>query len=178
MVALTTTATFLALESSWWNYPGFEAWKFFNLFVFVGALVYFLRQPVSLALRARREGIRRELIRAQEERDAALAKLAEVEARLSRLDSEVAGIREQAALDSAAEQERIAQSAKEDAEKIRMQAKREIENSGKAAKQELRRFAAEQSVKLAEAFVRHEIKPEDDERLVGQSVGQIGGSRL
>src|SRR3712207_3317434 len=80
----------------WYNIPGFELWKVFNLALFVGALVYLLRRPIGESLRMRREGIRRDLMRAQEERNAALAKLEEVNARLANLDVEVARVREQA----------------------------------------------------------------------------------
>lgn len=161
----------------WWNKPGLELWKFFNLFLFVGALIYFIRRPVSDALRARREGIRRELMRAREERDAANAKLEEVEARLARLDAEVASVREQARREAEAEGERIRRSADEEADKLREQARREIESAGKAARQELRRYAAEQSVRLAEEMIRRDIRPEDDQRLVNRQVEELGGIR-
>ena len=49
---------------SWLNYPGFEAWKFFNLFLFAGVLFFLLRRPIGEAMRVRREGIRYELKRA------------------------------------------------------------------------------------------------------------------
>lgn len=163
--------------TSWWNMPGFEAWKFFNLTVFVLALVYVLRRPLGEALRARREGIRRDLMRAQEERNAALAKLEEVEARLSRLDAEVEVVREQANREAAAERERIKRATEEDARKLREQAQREIESAGKAARQELRRYAAEQSVRLAEEMIRRDMRPEDDERLVKLQVEELGGSK-
>jgi hypothetical protein len=72
------------------DYPGFEAWKFINLAVFVGVMIYILTRKVKLgeAFRTRREHIKQELARAQQERDAAIAKLKEVEARLGRLDAE------------------------------------------------------------------------------------------
>src|SRR5215212_9305886 len=78
----------------WWlYYPGLEVWKFVNLLIFILALLFFLKKMgLSEAFRARREGIRRDLMRAQEERNAALAKLEEVETRLSRLDAEVTNI--------------------------------------------------------------------------------------
>ncbi|HEX8096902.1 MAG TPA: hypothetical protein VF507_02645, partial [Pyrinomonadaceae bacterium] len=120
-------------------------------------------------------GIRRELMRAQEERNAALAKLQEVEERLTRLDAEVSGVREQAAREAAEERERIRRSAEEDARKMREQAQREIESVGKAARQELRAYAAEQSVRLAEEMIRRDIRPDDDARLVKRSVEELGG---
>jgi F-type H+-transporting ATPase subunit b len=161
----------------WWNTPGFEAWKFFNLTVFVLALVYVLRRPLGEALRARREGIRRDLMRAREERNAALLKLEEVEARLARLDAEVETVREQANREAAAERERIKRATEEDAVKLREQAQREIESAGKAARQELRRYAAEQSVKLAEGMIRRDMRPADDERLMNLEIEELGGDK-
>ncbi|HEV2911977.1 MAG TPA: ATP synthase F0 subunit B [Pyrinomonadaceae bacterium] len=161
----------------WWNRPGLELWKFVNLFLFIGALLYFIRRPVSDALRARREGIRRELMRAQEERDAANAKLEEVNARLARLDEETASLREQSRREAEEERERIRRSTEADAEKMREQARREIESAGKAARQDLRRYAAEQSVRLAEEMIRRDISPEDDQRLVNRQVEELGGIR-
>ena len=160
----------------WWlNYPGFEAWKFVNLGLFVCLLVYFLRRPLGEAFRARREGIRRDLMRAQEERDAALAKLEEVEARLARLDDEVATVREQANREAEQERERIKRATEEEARKMREQAQREIESAGKAARQELRHYAAEQSVRLAEQMIRRDMRPEDDVRLVNLEIEELGG---
>lgn len=159
----------------WWNKPGLEVWKFFNLFLFVGVLVYILKRPISEAMRARREGIRRDLMRAQEERNAALAKLEEVEARLARLDEEVVTVREQSQREAAEERERIKRASEEEAQKLRDQARREIESAGKAARQELRQYTAEQSVRLAEEVIRREMRPEDDARLVNLQVEELGG---
>lgn len=151
--------------------------RLFNLALFVGVMVYFLRRPLGEALRARRENIRRDLMRAQEERDAALAKLEEVDARLAMLEGEVETVRAQAEREAAAERERIERSAEEDSRKLREQAQREIESAGKAAKQELRRYAAEQSVKLAEEMIRAGMRPEDDARLVRAYVEDLGGMK-
>ena len=35
-------------ESRWWDYPGFELWKFANLTIFVLALVYIMTRKVKL----------------------------------------------------------------------------------------------------------------------------------
>ena len=93
-------------SAPWWNKPSFEVWRWLNLLIFVYVFYRILRRPVSEAMRARREGIRRELMRAQEERNAALAKLEEVEARLAKLDAEVATVREQSQKEAAEERER------------------------------------------------------------------------
>ena len=172
----------LALAASetthWWDYPGFELWKFVNLAIFVIALVFAMRRffGVPEMFRDRKETIRRELERAQQERDAAVAKLEEVEERLARLDSEVATIKERSKLEAAEERERIARSTETEISKLSAQALREIENAGKAAKKELRRYTAEQSVKLAAQMIRREMKPEDDARLITNNIEELGGA--
>src|ERR1051326_2579604 len=163
----------------WWDYTGFEVLKFFNLFIFVGALVYVLVRKAKLgeAFETRREGIKAELNKARIERDAALAKLKEVEERLSGLHAEVATIKEKSEREAAAERERIAQSTAAEITKLSAQAQREIENAGKAAKNELRRFTAEQSVRLAEEMIKRDLRPEDDARLIGRNIEEMGAAQ-
>jgi F0F1-type ATP synthase membrane subunit b/b' len=178
MNLLTVFLMFFNSESvapPWWNYPGWEAWKFFNLLVFTSLLFYLLRRPLGESLLARREAIRRELMRAQEERIAALAKLEEVGARLANLDSEVETIRAQARREAAEERERIARATEEEMRKLREHARREIEGASKAARQELRRYAAMQSIRLAEEFIRRDMRAEDDARLMSDYVESLGG---
>ena len=174
-----TPALFMILqEPRWWDYPGFEFWKFVNLAVFVGGLVYLATRKMKLgeAFKTRRETIKQELAKAQQERDAAVAKLKEVEERLARLDSEVSTIREQAKREAAEERERIAKSTEVEIAKLGESAKREIESAGKAAKHELRNYAAATSVRLAEEIIRREMRPEDDARLLQRNVQELGGA--
>ena len=151
--------------------------KLVNLLLFVGLMFYFLRRPIMGAFGARQESIRSELMRAEEERAAATAKLEEVEGRLARLNAEVEAIRTQAQNEAAEERVRIEQAAEEEIKKIREQARREIESAAKAARAELRAFTAEQSVKLAEEMIRRDIRPEDDAHLAREYVEELGGVR-
>ena len=171
--------TWLSLEGGtvWWNYPGFELWKFVNLLVFVGAAIYLhhrFGRPLSQALTLRRESIKRELQRAQEERDTAFAKLADMEARFERLDSEISSIRDRSKAEAEAERRRIEESTSAEMAKLRQQAQREIEGASKIATQELRRFAVRASLSLAEEVIRREIRPEDDKRLINMNVEEFG----
>jgi F-type H+-transporting ATPase subunit b len=149
--------------------------KVVNLLLFAGAMYFVLRRPLAEAFRARQEGIRRDLMRAEEERRAAVAKLEEVEERLAHLGSEVEAIHEQAQKEAAEERARIERAAEDEVRKIREQARREIESASKAARAELRAYAAEQSVRLAEEMIRRDIRPEDDAHLVGEYVEELGG---
>lgn len=165
-------------EPHWWDYPGLELWKFVNLALFAGGLIYVLTRKVKLgeAFKTRRETIKQELARAKQERDAALAKLKEVEERLARLGSEVSTIQERSQREAAEERERIAKSTEVEVAKLGESAKREIERAGKAAKHELRNYAAATSVRLAEEIIRREMRPEDDARLLQRNVQELGGA--
>jgi ATP synthase F0 subunit b len=147
-----------------------------NLLLFVGLMYFFLRRPLGEAFSARREGIRRDLLRAEEERNAAIDKLKEVERRLGRLNAEVEAIRTQAQREAAEERKRIEHATEEEIRKIREQARREIESAAKAARAELRAYTAEQSVRLAEELIRKEIRPEDDAHLLSEYVEELGGA--
>lgn len=151
----------------------------FNVLLFVALLYYILVRLFKLgdAYRGRQEEIRNDLMRAQEERNAAVERLKEVEGRLARLDTEIGAIRSQAQKEAAEERARIERSTDDEIRKIREQARREIDSAAKTARAELRAFAAEQSVKFAEELIRKDIRPEDDARLVGEYVEELGGAR-
>jgi ATP synthase F0 subunit b len=159
----------------WWNYPGFEAWKFLNLAIFVGILVYLLRKPLSGAFKAKREAIRAELIKAEEEKQAALAKLTSAEAKLARIDSESDEIVEKAQQEAAAEKARILREAEEEANRLRSQAESEIERKAQQVRLELRRYSAEESIRLAEEKIKQNINPAKDAQLVKANIQSIGG---
>jgi F0F1-type ATP synthase membrane subunit b/b' len=174
-----TLSAFLASEYPWWNYPSLELWKFVNLFVFIAVGLYIHRRwgrPVREGLRARRERIKNELEKARAERDLAYAKLADVEARFEKLDAEVASIRERARAEAEAESQRLQASTEQELARIRENAKRELESAGKLAKHELRKFAAQESVRIAEEILSREIKPDDDARLTTLSLQELGRS--
>ena len=163
----------------WWDYPGFELWKFVNLLVFVSLMIYILVRKARLgeAFRTRRERIKAELDKARTERDAALAKLKEVEERLTGLNDQLANIKERSQREAAEERERISLSTENEISKLTAQAQRDIENAAKAAKSELRRFTAEQSVRMAEELIKREMRPEDDVRLIGRNIEEMGAAR-
>jgi F0F1-type ATP synthase membrane subunit b/b' len=163
--------------NTWFNYPGLEAWKFINLAIFIVVAIVLHRRfgkPLRRKFEERSEAIKQELLTAQKERDEARARLAEIETRFQKLDAEVLAI--QAKAKSEAENERARLQAEGEAEvaKIRDQARREIESAGKAARLELRRFAAAESVQLAEEVLRREIRPDDDARITAMNVQEFG----
>ena len=163
----------LLQAAEWYNYPGLELWKFANLAIFTGLGIYVLRKPISQALASRREAIQQELVRAQNERDQALARVAEADSLLARLDDDVRKVQEQAREEVTSEQQRIAASTEREIEKLKQQAQREMETADKLARKELRQFLAEKSVQMARESIRVQMRPEDDSALIRESIGEL-----
>ncbi|HEY0364925.1 MAG TPA: ATP synthase F0 subunit B [Pyrinomonadaceae bacterium] len=157
----------------WMNYPGLELWKFLNLAIFTAAGIYVLRKPINQALLARREAIQQEIITAQQEREKSLARVAEADSLLSRLDGDVRTVEEQAREEAKSERQRIAVSTEREMEKLKQQAQREMETADKLARKELRQFLAEKSVQVARESIRTQMRPEDDAALIRESIGEL-----
>ena len=157
----------------WFNYPGLEVWKFLNLAIFLAAAIYVLRKKINEALLARRGAIQQELLAAQTEREQALARVAEADDLLSRVDEHVGAIHKQAAQEAEAERQRLAQATTNERDKLKQQAQREIESANKLARKQLRQFLAKRSVELARVSVQNQMRPEDDTLLIKESIGDL-----
>ncbi|MDQ3800534.1 MAG: ATP synthase F0 subunit B [Acidobacteriota bacterium] len=169
--------------ADWWhthadpylNYPGFEAWKFMNLAIFIAIMTYLLKKPLSAAFKARREQIRAELIRAEQERRAAEARLIETESKLARLDAERTNVLTRAEREAELEKQRIAEQTEFEIRKLREQAESEITRTAQQARHELRRLSAEETIRLAEEMIKQGMTPQADARLVRSNIQAIGG---
>lgn len=163
----------LAEGIEWYNYPGLELWKFANLAIFTAAAIYVLSKPINQALLARRDAIQQELVNAQAERDQAVARVAEADSLLSRLDEDVHTVEAQAREEAISEKQRIATSTERELEKLKQQAQREVETADKLARKELRQFLAKESVLIARESIRTQMRPEDDTALIRESIGEL-----
>jgi F0F1-type ATP synthase membrane subunit b/b' len=157
------------------NYPGFELWKFINLAIFVTLLVYVLRKPVGEAFKAKREVIRAELIKAEEEKQAALQDLTSVEAKLVGIDQEKDVVMKAAREEIDYEKKRLAAQAEFEATKLAAQAEGELTRLGQVARLQLRRFAVDESLRMAEDKLRSQVDTNTDAKLVKAGIESIGG---
>ena len=157
----------LLLSGSFWTSPtGFP--KLVNLAIFLTILYLLLRKPTREFFRQRLTGVRETLDKAAREKQQATEKMAELDARLNRLDADLREIKTQSDRDAAAERARMDETVKRDIEKIREMAAREVEASKQVALADLRAFAATMAVDLAEQMIRREMTPADDAKLVAR----------
>lgn len=160
-------------EEGWLNYPGLEAWKFVNLAIFIVLAIYVLRHKINEGLLARRESIQQELIAAKTEHEQALARVAEADGLLSRLDDDVRNVHEQARAEAEQERQRLAAGTEREIEKLKQQAQREVERADKIARKELRQYLAQRSIELARESLKSRMRPEDDTVLIEESIGEL-----
>lgn len=154
--------------------PKASYWLFtsLNFAVVVWLVGWFLKAKVSPGLRERNVSIRSSMDAAKKASDEANARLANIEARLTKIDSEVAGLKAQAETDFKTEEQRIQQQATEDAKRVVEAAEQEIEAAAKSARRNLKVFAADLAVGLAEKKIS--VDRDTDENLVRSFVDQLG----
>ena len=102
-----------------------------------------------------------------------MARVAEADSLLSRLDDDVRTVQEHAREEASSEKQRIAASTEREIEKLKQQAQREMETADKLARKELRQFLAEKSVQVARESIRTQMRPEDDTALIRESISEL-----
>ena len=168
-----------ALElPEWFNYPGLEAWKFLDLAIFTGVMIYILRRPIADALAGRRDAIKQEMLDAEMKRARAMEKANEAQSQLEHLDADIQSVREQANKEAQSERERLAAATTRELDKLNQQARREMETADKVARKQLREFFAVKSIDVARQSIRTQMRPEDEAVLINESIGELRRTRV
>ena len=153
----------------------FEVLNFLILAIGVG---YLAVKTLPKQFRERNSSIQRHLVDARTATEEAGARLNAVEARLSKLDAEIAGMRAHVEAETARDEQRIRASVEEEAAKIVAAADSEIQAATATARRELQRHAAELAIEHASK--RLVVSAETDrlliqgfaQRLTGEKGGQ------
>jgi F-type H+-transporting ATPase subunit b len=145
-----------------------------NFLVIAAAIVWAAKKFLPGMFRDRTAAIQKAMQEAQMASEEARRKLADIEARLQKLDVEIGMMRDAAEKEGAAEEARIEAAAKEDARKIVVSAEQEIAAAAKAARRQLTAYAADLAVGLAQKQIH--IDASTDQALVRNFAGQLGSS--
>jgi len=156
----------ISVESAYWIAMFVN---FAIIFVAIGAA---MKSKLPSYFSSRNEAIHRGIVEARNASEDAKRRLADIESRLSRLDSEVAQIKVSSEQESAAEEARIRAAAEADAKRILVAAEQEIEAAGRQARRDLKALAADLAVDLAARKIQ--IDSATDESLVRNFVAQLG----
>jgi F-type H+-transporting ATPase subunit b len=138
----------------------------FNIVVLFAAVGYGLMKALPKAFKARSTAIQKHLVDARTATEEASARLNSVEARLSKLDEQIAGMRLEAEAEGAREEQRIKASVEDEKKKIVAAAEAEIQNATTLARREIQRYAAELAIEQA---ARKLVVTAETDRLLVQS---------
>jgi F-type H+-transporting ATPase subunit b len=124
----------------------FDILNFAVLALLVG---WFLIRTLPKTFRSRNTSIQKDLVDARTATEEASARLGSVEARLGKLDEQIATMRAQAEKDSALDEQRIKASVEEEKQKILADAEQEIAAATLHAHRQLQQYAAELAIEQA-----------------------------
>lgn len=157
------------------TYFGIPGWllKTLNMIVFLGLLVWLVRKPVGEAFRARSESIRGAAREAQERRQKADSLAADIQARLTQIEQEVAAIHERAEAEGERQKRELIAAAEAEAQKILASARTEVDNRLKHARKELTEFAGQLASERAEQLIRERITEADQHKLFRESLREV-----
>ncbi len=147
----------------------FEVANFIVLAALIGLL---LAKTLPKTFRDRNSAIQKNLADARSATEEAQIRLSGVEARLAKLDDEIAALRAQADKASAIEEQRIQASLAEETEKILAAAEQEIEAATTHAQRQLQQYAAELAIE--QAARKLVISAETDRLLIQNFARRLG----
>lgn len=150
--------------------------RWLNFLIVFGGAGYLIAKHGGAFFRGSAKAIAASITEAQAAKAEADRELREVEARIARLDQEIAGLRESARRDSAVEADRLRASGHAEIEKINLAARGELGATERAAHQELRVLAAAMAVDRAGAIVKSRMNTEVRERIFQSFLGGLGRS--
>lgn len=153
---------------------GYFIYHSIGLALLLGVLIYFTRAPLQGFLRDRSDGIRRQIESAEAALAASRAEAAELRTRLERIADENEALVAAAAEQAEGERVLALERARQSAERIREESRRAADQEITRARRELQEEAARLATTLAGELLRQGMTPDDDRRIVGEFVEQIG----
>jgi F-type H+-transporting ATPase subunit b len=152
------------------------AFAILNFILLIIILVRFAKKPFREYLQTRHATIRDNLAEAATMRDEARQKLDEIQAKLTRLDTEIAEIKAHVAKDAELEKDRIIKTAEAEAERLIKAADKTLDKDIRRARRMLETEAINAALGAAEKLVKQQVNEADRNRLNEEYFEQIASS--
>lgn len=150
------------------------AWRILDFGLMAALLIYLLAKPIKNGLAGRRDGIEKALSDAVAAREAAEAKFAEYDVKLTKAAAEIEEMSTAIRREGELERDRILANAREMAAKITSEAEKTAESEILRARTELRQEASRLAIAMAEDLLKKQINAADQQRLVSEYMSQVG----
>jgi F-type H+-transporting ATPase subunit b len=146
---------------------------FIVFLLLLGILAKFAWGPIAAALEKREQTIAKQIEEARHASEMAAKQLQDYERKLAAATEEARAIVTQAKNDAIVAKDRIVAEAQEAASKERERAVADIASAKNDALREIAAQSVQTAVQLATNIIRREVKPEDHDRLIGESLQQF-----
>ena len=140
-----------------------------NSAIMIGAILWLIFRFIPNMYRKRSETLDKQIFDATMATSRAKERLAVVEERLSKLDVEIASIREQSERDSAEDERRVHESLEVEKQRLMASVEQEIESAGASARRDLRNYAASLAIERAVSQIN---LTEDEDRALIRTFGR------
>jgi len=144
-----------------------------NFFILVAILVYFLRKPTKEFFASRATLIRQQISQAQELKEQADKRFADLEQRLQGVEAEGKKLVQELKHDGELEQRRMVQSAQDQAAAMKALSEKVMVQELRKAKEELKREAVALAAEMAEKLIRDNVSAQDQNRLVDDYLNKM-----
>ena len=144
----------------------------FNFFLMLGLIYWKCGPLLTNALQARSRSIQRAIEEAQRLADDAAKRLAEVEERWAKVDSEISAMQARAEVDMNYEEQALSARTAEEIRRMMAYSQSEIDRAAQRARHELKAFAADLAISLARESIQ--INKRTDEQLVQDFIQGLG----
>ena len=148
-------------------------WRWANFLILAGVLAYLMAKMLPPLFASRSTEIRKGISEAQQMKQDAEKRSAEMDARLNALGADIEKFRTQSTAEMQQEGERISRETAAQIKKIEQQAAVELESVGKTARRQLKEYAAELALGMAEERLRARIDGAAESALVDGFVSDL-----
>jgi len=148
-----------------------------NFIIYGAALFFLLKGALSAMFKSRKEELETLLSQAEKDKAEGEAQMKAMDAKMSGLESEMAGILDKAKADAETEKQRVLEAARGEATLILAQAQAEIGFQKRQAELELRALVAELAVEGAAKRLEAKLQGPEAGKAVDRAIQQIGGAQ-
>ena len=148
-------------------------WKSVNFLILIAIIYKFAKKPVANALSSSAKSAKQLIDEAREAEKKVSSSLIEMKSKIASLEKEALEMVETAKKDAEAEKKRIIEEGKQELQRMTEQANFALQQEQRKVEDELKKWIAEESVKLAKEKLKEEMNQNHQKNLVGSYMNQL-----